>query len=198
MKDVIAAFDFDGTITTKDSLLPFFFFTHGIFYSLIQLSLEMPAFIQFLAGNLNRQGIKEKLLTRFYEGESYQSLMERGEQFAFKHLPKLVKKEALKRIQWHKNQKHRLLLISANLDVYLSPWAKNYGFETALCSQLAYTDQKRFTGQLLGKNCRAEEKVRRLLAYAGPKDGFELYAYGDSDGDKQLLSIADYPYYRLF
>jgi phosphatidylglycerophosphatase C len=53
------------------------------------------------------------------------------------------------------------------------------------------------TGRLEGRNCRGPEKVRRLKEAFG--DSFALSAaYGDTDGDKEMLEAADEGFMRFF
>ena len=95
---VIAAFDFDGTITKTDSLLPFFYFTHGKFKTWAKLSLELPILILFCLRKRSRQQVKEKLIARFYRGWKSDSLHKMGSKYAMTKLNKLIKPQALRRI----------------------------------------------------------------------------------------------------
>jgi HAD superfamily phosphoserine phosphatase-like hydrolase len=88
--------------------------------------------------------------------------------------------------------------VSASIDLYLRPWAERYGFEEILASTLEVDSKGNVTGKLKGKNCCGVEKTKRLTNYLGPKETYQLYAYGDSLGDQELLALADYPFYRSF
>ncbi len=70
------------------------------------------------------------------------------------------------------------------------------GFDDVIATRLESHEDGTVTGKLSGANCFGSEKVRRLEALLGAREGYSLYAYGDSRGDKELLSSADYPYYR--
>ncbi len=109
-----------------------------------------------------------------------------------------IKPQAMERLHWHKQQGHDCILVSASLELYLVPWAKRHGFQDILASRLEIDQKGRVTGQLIGKNCWGAEKRRRLIELLGPQKYYQLYAYGDSRGDQELLEIADYPFYRLF
>ena len=104
----------------------------------------------------------------------------------------------MQRLQWHKKQGHRCILVSASLEIYLRPWATKLGFSYILGSRLEQIDNNRTSGKLLGENCFGPEKMRRIESLLGPRDGYTLYAYGDSRGDKELLSAADFPFYKIF
>lgn len=195
-KPTIAAFDFDGTLTYHDSLLPFLRFIKGDFTTLKNIFLEIPLFILYLIGKANRQKVKEALLSRFLKGMSKQEIEIKAEKFAREIIPQKLRPQALERIHWHQKQGHRCILISANLDIYLKPWGQLVNFDRIITSKVAFSKEGFMTGKLEGLNCRGEEKVRRLLAEEGPREHYILYAYGDSAGDKELLDIADYPFYQ--
>lgn len=196
-KKIVACFDFDGTITKRDSLLPFLFFAKGALKALISLSMELPSLIGFILKMKDRQQVKEAILKRFFSGVSEEKMRAACRSYAEKKLPLQVKQEALDAIKKHKQNGDRLVLISASIDAYLEPWAKNAGFDDLLASKLEIKNGL-VTGKIAGKNCRAEEKVLRLQQLLGKLEDFEIYAYGDSRGDLELLKIADHPYYRTF
>ncbi len=195
-KKIVAAFDFDGTITYTDSLIFFFTFVVGPIRTFFYLFLSIPLFFAFFTGKIGRTGIKEALLRRFFKGRSIEEIRGLGERFVLEKLPKLISPEAIKRIEWHTKKGHRLVLVSASLDIYLAPWAKSMGFQDCLTSVLEIDKSGKITGKLKGKNCRGEEKVRRLLKLLGKREYYRIYAYGDSVGDKEMLEFADFAFYR--
>lgn len=197
-KPTIAAFDFDGTISYCDSLIPFLWTFAGTGKTVKNLILCLPQFLQFLNNKHLRQISKEHLLKKFLKGSEYELVSNAGQNYADGLLNKLVKPEALERIKWHKSEKHIMALISANLTIYLEPWSKNLGIEYVLASELEIDEKKLITGKLKGKNCWGAEKVAKLEKTFGPKENYVLYAYGNSRGDKELLELADYPFYRTF
>jgi HAD superfamily hydrolase (TIGR01490 family) len=196
-KPVIAAFDFDGTITKRDTLISFLSFVAGKRQTAKKLLLSSPQIIGFLLNQVSRQKAKEAVLTRFFKGVPYHQLQEMGEAFAHSPaLSRLIYPAALKRLEWHRSQKHRCILISASIDVYLKPWSIQQGFDDLICSTLEVDENGNATGLLEGKNCWGAEKERRLKLLVGSKEDYVLYAYGDSRGDEELLSSADFPFYR--
>lgn len=197
-KKTLACFDFDGTITFSDSLLPFIVFSFGWGRTLAGMSLETPAFIRFILGSIGRQETKERILKRFFGNMPYETFCNLGCEFALKKIPSLTKKEALSAIEYHKKEGHRLILISASLETYLLPWANYIGFDDVIASKLFIDRDGRVTGMLQGKNCRAEEKVKRLRELVGPLENYTIIAYGDSKGDKELLAAANHSFYRNF
>lgn len=194
----IAVFDFDHTLTDRDSFLPFIFYTQGFWKTSYHLIGLLPHFIRYMVGNLKRQEIKEKIFSRFFAGIPLKDLQKMGKKYAEEHLNKLIKEQVWRRLAWHKSQGHRCLIASASFEFYLEPWAKKNGFESAICSQLELTPEGYTTGRLKGLNCWGPEKKRRLLVYLGSEPYGPLYVYGDSEGDKEILELANYPFYRRF
>lgn len=196
-KPVIAAFDFDGTITKQDVLLPFLIFFRGKRTVYLTLLKMLPLLILFMLGRKSRQEIKENLLQSLI-GQMPMTLIESmAEQFHEKELPRLIRKDAQKRIDWHKREGHQIVIISANLSLLLHRFAKDQKADL-LSSELEMDTRGKITGQLLGLNCWGPEKAHRLIEKYGVKEKFILYAYGDSRGDQELLALADYPHYRYF
>lgn len=197
-KLVIAAFDFDGTISYFDTLIPYLWNIEGTWETIKNLFLSIPVFLRFKLNKISRQQAKEALLTRFLKGKPFAIAEIAGRNYAHGCLKRLIKKKALERIQWHYEQNHLLVLVSANLEVYLTPWAHEQGFTSVLSSKLDVDHHGKVTGLLKGKNCWGEEKVRRLIETFGPKKNYILYAYGDSRGDQELLDLADHAFFRYF
>lgn len=195
---IIAVFDFDHTLTDRDSLTPFLFYVQGFWKTIGYLIVLVPSFLGYLIGLVSRQSIKEKILTRFIGDHSFTDIQALGKTYADQQLDRYLKPEALKRFTWHQAQGHRCLLVSASLELYLKPWAKRHGFEEVIASRLELTATGYVTGRLVGLNCWGAEKERRLLAYLDSREQVQLYVYGDSCGDREILALADYPFYRRF
>jgi phosphatidylglycerophosphatase C len=193
---VVAAFDFDGTLTYCDSLPFFILHLKGFIPTLTGFLQELPTFFGYICGKLSRQAVKEKILSRFLKGYSLAELNSEGERFAQKKLARLMRSTSIPCVRWHLKQGHRCILVSANLDVYLVPWAKMLGFQDVICSNLAYSDEGSATGQLQGKNCWGGEKPRRLSERLGPRENYTLYVYGDSKGDEELFKMANFAFYK--
>lgn len=195
-KPVVAAFDFDGTVTRSDTMFRFLLHVVGPAMFSRNLLALAPTLAGYGLGLVRNDIAKERAFTRFLGRTNIHGLQPKAEQFAAQKLPRLIRSEALRRIEWHKEQGHRCVLISASLDIYLQPWARQAGFDHVIASQLETLGDGRITGNLLGANCFGAEKIRRLNNLMGDRDQYILYAYGDSRGDRELLAAADYAYYR--
>jgi len=197
-KPVVAAFDFDGTLTRRDTLFPFLLHVAGPVKFSCKIVLLLATLTGYALGLIRNDKAKIKVLTRFLANMEMATLQQYALQFAAHKLPSLLRSEAMQRLEWHRQQGHRCVVVSASLEIYLRPWASKAGFDDILGSRLEMLDSGRTTGNLLGENCFGPEKLRRLDALLGSRDSYTLYAYGDSRGDKELLSAADFPFYKKF
>lgn len=195
-KPVVAAFDFDGTLTYRDTLFPFLLRAAGWGRFVRHAFALTPTLAGYGLGMIRNDVAKQRVLTRFFAGINIDILRDKATEFAEHELPGLIRPEAARRFDWHKKQGHRCIVISASLELYVRHWALKTGFDDVLASRLETLEDGSVTGNLLGKNCFGIEKVRRLEELLGSRSGYTLYAYGDSRGDKELLSGADYAYYR--
>lgn len=197
-KPIIAAFDFDGTISRHDSLrdLLRFAMTTPRF---IRLAIRLtPTLLAFKTGRIHNDVAKERALALAFGGMRIADFERLAEAFALHALPRIIRPKALERIRWHVNQGHRVILVSASLETYLKPWALQLGFSDVCGSRLSVDETGRITGKLAGENCWGPEKVRRLEALLGKLNQYEIYAYGDTRGDQEMLSIAGHPHFRPF
>lgn len=196
-RPIVAVFDFDGTLTTRDSFLPFLCAAVGQFQFWLGLFILLPWLIGLALKIIPNGRVKEAFLTHFLAGWPEEKLHRVAQRFAVQKIPKMLRPEAVRRLEWHQSQGHKLVVLSASPEAYLVPWAQTMGFDTVIASRLEI-QAGLLTGRLLGKNCYGQEKVERLKTGLGNLSDYCLYAYGDSAGDLQLLAVADYPYYRNF
>lgn len=192
----VAAFDFDVTITSRDTFVPFLKLAFGsarLRCAFIALAFEAA---KVVLGMSDRDRFKALLIRKLFLGQSTERLQQAGELHA-RQVMKWVRPAALARIAWHRQRGDRLVMVSASLDLYLEPVARLLGFDDLLCTRESRADLL-FDGAMQGRNCRGPEKVARLQALLGPLGNFDVYAYGDSDGDKEMLQVANHPFYRAF
>lgn len=194
----IAAFDFDGTLTKSDTLIPFLRFSFGTKNTALKLFTLLPKLSLFIIGKITRQEAKELILTKFLKGMPSDQVEELGRKFAEGPLMQFVKPEGLKRFHWHKNEGHTCILVSANLSFYLNHLNSVMGFDHILASKAAIDKNNCLTGKLEGCNCYGLEKMHRLTELLGPRSRYILYAYGNSQGDKEMLASADKSFYCRF
>lgn len=202
-KEFIVVFDFDGTITTRDTFLDFIFFACGwkklFFGGLKSLSVLIWYFFQtvFFKNMAVADIVKEKIFTVFFGGIFKDKFDQFCDNYAVERLPEILRREALEKIQWHKERGHKLIIVSASMEDWIRPWALKNGFGKVIATILEARDGL-VTGRFLGKNCNREEKVKRFLAEYPNRNNYYLYVYGDSYKDQQLFDIANEKFYRKF
>lgn len=192
---VVAAFDVDGTLTTRDCVVPFLVRLAGR-RAVLVAALRHPLLLAFTAiGRGDRDRMKELVVGRLLRGRSRLAVDEAGRSFAQSHAAGWLRPDTLERLRWHRASGHHVVLVSASLRSYLQPLADEAlgGVHAVLCTDVEVSDDGTFTDRLAGGNCRGPEKSRRLATWIGSRSA-TIYAYGDSAGDRELLAMADYPH----
>ncbi len=190
----VAAFDFDGTISHKDSLGPFLERVCGRGALYRAMAVRAPILAGIAVGIGDRDREKERLVGKLLAGRSSAAVRDEGERYARTLIEgDALRPEMLERIAWHRAEGHEIVIVSASLDVYLEPLAPLLGVDRVFCTRLGVGPDGLLDGRLEGGNVRGPEKVLRVEAWL---DGAptELWAYGDSAGDRELLAAADHPH----
>ncbi len=131
-------------------------------------------------------------MTRVLAGVPYAEVEAAGQRFGARLARDTVTPYARDRIAWHRREGHQIVIVSASLDVYLDVVARTLGAAHLLCTSLDRDRDGNCTGRLRGANCRGVEKVERLRALLGT-EAVELWAYGNSRGDDEMLALAQHP-----
>ncbi|MDQ2724183.1 MAG: HAD-IB family hydrolase, partial [Actinomycetota bacterium] len=190
----VAAFDFDGTLVPGDSLRPYLMAVLGRVGMATALARAASPMLRGYATD-GRDGAKAALLVRALAGVPVAHAADIGVRFGAA-LASRVKPDLAARLRWHRDRGHRLILVSASLTLYLDEFGHRAGFDQVIATKLAVSGlgpDAVLTGVMEGTNVRAQEKERRLRAAIG-EDPVELWAYGDSAGDREMLAMADHPY----
>lgn len=196
MQQILVLFDFDGTITSKDSFIELIKYYKGLTSFYFGLILLSPLLLLFKAGIIKNWWIKELVFTYFFRNEPYQIFKNKCREFSQSVIPDLIKPLALVAINNHIKNGDRVIIISASFEDQLVDWCESMhleliGTKTAIKNGL-------ITGKIEGKNCYGIEKVIRLNQYLDISQFPEIYAYGDSQGDIPMLDLASHRFYRLF
>lgn len=191
---VVAAFDFDRTITTRDTVVPFVRSLIGdrrLIGCAVRHGFDLAADV----ARRRRDAIKARAADCAFAGRSVADIERRAESYAIGIVSRWLRPDAVERLRWHQSLGHRTVVVSASFEVYLRPMTGLLGVDGVLGTRLVHVDGT-YTGMIDGPNCRGREKVRRLeewLANTGlERRSIELWAYGDSAGDVDLLAVADH------
>jgi HAD superfamily hydrolase (TIGR01490 family) len=192
----IAFFDFDGTITTRDTLLEIIKYKHGKTKFYLGFLLHSPYLVAYKAGIISNQTAKEKVLKLFFGRMTVDQFRQCCESFAAEKIPGLLRKKALKEIEQLKKAGAEVVIVSASPENWLQPWCATLNLPL-LATQLEVSKEK-ITGKIKGNNCHGEEKVRRIKEAYDLSAYKEVYCYGDTSGDKPMLALATHAFYQPF
>ncbi len=195
-KQRLALFDFDGTLTTKDSFFEFIIFAKGVLYFWIGMIWMFPYLVFFKIGILSAQEIKEKVFIFYFKNYPLDHWKYLCKTFAKDRIPYILRKEAVDQLKIHHEANARIIVVSASIEDWLSPWCESMQIE-CIATAIEKVEDK-ITGKIRGSNCNGAEKVKRIQNLLNPENYSPIYAYGDSFGDLEMLTLADYKFYKKF
>ena len=196
MSKRLVFFDFDGTITTKDSFLEFLKFHKGRLNFLFGFALLSPYLIAMKLRLIPNWKAKEIVLTYFLKGLGENEVEQVAREFTTEVIPRLLRPKAIEQIKKHQENCDDIYLVSASAENWLKSWCDQIGIKL-IGTKLEIIDGK-ITGEIDGNNCYGQEKVARIKAEINISKYSEIYAYGDSNGDKEMLALADHAHYKYF
>jgi phosphatidylglycerophosphatase C len=192
----LVLFDFDGTLTKKDSLLHFVKFAVGSFRFYVGLLLLSPTLLGLKMKWIKPQAAKEKLIYFYLKSFKKAQLQEIVENYTRTKLLNIFRKTALERLLWHKEQKHEIYVVSASAELWLAAWCKNENI-SLIATKLAF-DNEKLMEKFATPNCNGEEKVNRIKQEIDLQQFDTIFAYGDTEGDILMLSLAQKPHFQYF
>lgn len=190
----IAFFDFDGTITRKDTMFQFIRFSKGNFRYALGLILMSPILISFKLGILPNWKAKECLFSYYFKGMSEETALLWGKKFSEQVIANLLRPEAIREIEFHQQSGTTVVIVTASFSIWLEHWCDNNHFE--LIATECEVKQSVLTGLIKGKNCYGAEKVRRIKDKYNLGQFEQIYAYGDSNADLNMLNLANFKYLK--
>jgi len=196
LKKNIALFDFDGTLTTKDTLLEFIKFSRGTNRFWTGFLLNSPYLVAYKLKLISNQTAKEKVLRFFFNQMPLNEFEAHCQRFASQVIPQLIRPRALDEIKKLQENDTKVIIVSASPENWVHKWSDAMGIQT-IATRLT-VQQGKLTGKIEGHNCHGKEKVRRIQENFKLANYDEIYAYGDSSGDKPMLAIATYSFMKPF
>jgi phosphatidylglycerophosphatase C len=206
----LVLFDFDGTLTRKDSFKVFVRHYHGSFKFYGGIFILSPYLVLHAFKLLSSHRLKEIVLRFYFKNFDETELREKAKSFAENVLPKHVKDSGLEAMKQHLKDGNQVVIVSASLQLWLQPWVDKMNANAVsdehensllpielIATKMEYKNGK-VVGNLEGKNCKGEEKVKRIKAKYHIADYNRVIAFGDTSGDREMLALADEPHYRVF
>ncbi|GHV34995.1 phosphoserine phosphatase [Bacteroidia bacterium] len=193
----IAAFDFDGTITKKDSFTEFIKFSKGKCRFYMAILIFLPLLAAMKLKMYPNWKVKQRMFSYFFKGMKLKDFDYLCEAFC-KQSGDLLRKEAVEAINQHIENGDILVIISASIENWVHFFAQKLSISIILCTKVEMDVNNCITGHFSTKNCYGQEKVNRFLQEFPNRKSYRLTAYGDSRGDKELLNFSDKSYYKTF
>lgn len=192
----IAFFDFDGTITTKDTLLKVIKYHKGALRFYYGFFTRIPSFVAFKLGIMTNQQAKENMLAFFFKGTPLQVFQKKCDDFVENALPAIIRKGALAELNRLREAGFEIVVVSASAENWIRKWTDGQGIGL-IATKLECIDG-RLTGKIKGANCNSGEKVSRILSVFDLSGYDEIYVYGDTKGDHAMLKLATKSHYKPF
>lgn len=191
----LVLFDFDGTLTKKDSLIEIAKFSTSSSGFLINISLLLPILILMKLKLVNAQKSKELFLKRFFGHYSTKEFNDLCEKFGREIIPNILREKAMPTIKAYLEDNAKVVIVSASPENWIKPWAIKYEIQV-VSTKLKFSNEK--IKGIEGANCNGEEKVKRIKK-AFNLDRFDkVIAYGDTKGDYPMLALADESHFKPF
>lgn len=188
-------FDFDGTLTKKDTLFDFLKFSFPKSYSK-QFLLFVPLFILSKLKLVNPGKVKEKFISSFLKGKSYVEIHQLAQNYFEKNHQTLIHKKADEYLKSISNY-HDKFIVSASLDFWIEPFASYYGMGL-ISTKGSFDEHGFYSGKFASPNCNNEQKKIRIEKEIDLSLYDEVIAFGDTAGDNHMFAIATKTYYREF
>lgn len=192
MKQIVA-FDFDGTLTTKDTLIAFIRYAKGSMRFWMGFLRYSPLLVLMKLGLYPNWKVKQKVFSHFFKGVTIEAFNDLCQRFAQDNLH-LLRPQGIKTLMQAQDDGAEVVIVSASIDNWVQPF---FADVTVLGTQIEMNNGL-LTGRFLTQNCYGQEKVNRILALYPHREDYHLTAYGDSRGDKELLAFADESHYKPF
>jgi HAD superfamily hydrolase (TIGR01490 family) len=187
----LAVFDLDGTITRKDTLVPYVLgFLRSRPWRLAGLARALPVLVHYGLGRADRGDVKSWFIRTTLGGASRQELLRWTARFVPQLTAGGLHQEALEHITQHQRAGDRLVLISASTDLYVPAIGEALGFADVICTELRW-DADRLNGKLASPNRRGAEKTLIFQELRQRYPGRQTVAYGNARSDLDHLKLAD-------
>ena len=200
MKKKIYCFDFDGTLTTSDTLLEFIKYAKGRGRFLMVFLMYSPLLVLMKLHLYPNWKAKQRIFAHLFAGmriEKFDALC-RGFAEESQHL---LRPKGITLLHEALVAGAQVFIVSASIDNWVRPFfdIRNLKGVQVLGTQIEVEDGK-LTGRFKSNNCYGKEKVHRIaeVLKSFERSEYEIEAFGDSRGDKEMLAFADKGHFKPF
>jgi HAD superfamily hydrolase (TIGR01490 family) len=188
-------FDFDGTLTYKDTMFLYLKFYNSSKFR-IQFVKHIPLFILLKLKLADAEKVKKSFIGSILKGQLQTKIEDKSKLFFEEYYPKILRENALDFIDNIDKENTDSLIVTASLDIWTKPFAEK--LQMKLVATQAEFKNGIFTGNFIGKNCNGEEKLERIKKEINGAKYDKIIAFGDTSGDKPMLQWANEGHYQFF
>lgn len=193
----VYAFDFDGTLTKKDTFLAFIEYAKGYGKTFWGFFLFSPILILMKLRLFPNRKAKQMIFSWFFKGMSINEFNQICHEFADRNQC-IIRTRGWDTIRKALANGEQVIIITASIENWVKPFFKEFGNQIKVEGTKIDVRINQITGQFLTQNCYGVEKTKRLKEVFPYRQAYELIAFGDSDGDRYLLNEADESHYKPF
>lgn len=193
----VYAFDFDGTLTTRDTLLEFIRYSCGTWKFVAGFVLSLPLLLLMKFRLYPNWKAKQRVFAWFFKGMPIKDFDALCRQFARDNM-RLLRPQGLSVIRSALAENSKVMIVSASIENWVRPFFEEFGEQVLVSCTRIDVRQDTVTGKFLTQNCYGGEKVKRIKRAFPFRNTYELIAFGDTEGDKAMLEYADKSYYKPF
>jgi phosphatidylglycerophosphatase C len=189
----VALFDLDGTLTFRDTLMPFLCgYVARRPTRLLRLWQLAPALLEYATRGRDRGRLKSRAIRAVMGGDHRAVVDTWAERFVRQLMPphRKFRSGALATVEAHRAAGDHLVLLSASPDLYVPRIGRLLRFERTVCTEILWKGD-RLDGGLKTENRRGEEKLRCLEWLRREYPNAQVIAYGNSDSDLAHMRRAD-------
>lgn len=193
----VYAFDFDGTLTKKDTFLAFIEYAKGYGKTFWGFFLFSPILILMKLRLFPNWKAKQMVFSWFFKGMNINEFNQICHEFADRN-QRIIRTGGWDTIRKALANGEQVIIITASIENWVKPFFKEFGNQIKVEGTKIDVRINQITGQFLTQNCYGVEKTKRLKEVFPYRQAYELIAFGDSNGDRYLLNEADESHYKPF
>ena len=184
----LALFDFDKTLYNKDSLLEFTKFSRGHLSFYLGILVLSPYLLGLKLNILHNEKVKQKFISYFFKGLTFDKFITLGHEFATSKIPKDLNKKHFTAFKNHIESKHHVYIVTASAPEWIKPWSSSHNVKV-IGTKIEFSSGK-LTGSFASPNCYGMEKINRIKELINLSDFDSIFVYGSGKGDCEMLKLA--------
>ena len=194
-KKHLELFDFDGTLTRKDTFVDLIKFQFGIAKLLLGFGMYLPHLFLMKVKLYSNAKTKQKIFKHFFKGMDIDSFNKLCQSYCDSRFLEIMRPSALTYLEQSKAEK---AIVSASIQNWVKCFAERLNIEIILATEIEIDEYGKLTGNFSSNNCHGDEKVVRIKSLIDERSSFQITAFGDSNGDKAMIKYADKGHYNYF